>query len=96
MLFKAFCGTAVFLGTIAWLGYSLVATEPCERMDRLALPIRLTMDATRFIASNLFAGPEHTELRLSLLELSIKVDSGAQTYASAVLYGPSLTCKNFL
>jgi len=25
--------------------------------------------------------------RLSLLELSIKVDSGAQTYASAVLYG---------
>lgn len=80
-----------FLGVlfIGWILYTVAPEEPCERVSRGALPVRVVFDFVRWAGKNYLS----TDSRLDLLSWSLDADASTQSFIARLFYGPALKCK---
>lgn len=85
---KSMLGTIFVATTVFYLLYTLVATEPCERVYRSASPVRVAMQVFRL-------GVEHWASKSQQSDFfiwSLKADIATQEFLAHQFYGENLTC----
>jgi len=85
-LFSSFLAVLIF----GWVFYTISPEEPCERVDRGAIPVRILFDGLRWAGKNYLS----TDARFDLLTWSLQADQSVQGFISHLFYGPSLQCNS--
>lgn len=83
-LFGSFFAVLLF----GWILYTIAPEEPCERVDRGALPVRVIFDGVRWAGKNYLS----TDARIDLLSWSLTADEYTKQFISRLFYGPELKC----
>lgn len=84
-LFSSFFAVLLF----GWILYTVSPEEPCERVERGALPVRVVFDGVRWAGKNYLS----TDARIDLLLWSMSADQSVQSFISRLFYGASLRCN---
>lgn len=84
-LFSSFFAVLMF----GWILYTVSPEEPCERVERGALPVRVVFDGVRWAGKNYLS----TDARIDLLLWSLSADQSVQSFISRLFYGASLSCN---
>lgn len=74
---------AIAFGVIGWLGYTLAAPQPCERIARSAAPVRGALTIVRMVSQNWIS----QEARIDLISDSIWIDEQLQKAVGTTFYG---------
>lgn len=81
---------AIAFGVIGWLGYTLAAPQPCERIVRAAAPVRGAMTIVREVSRNWVSD----ETRIDLISASIWADEQTRSIVGTTFYNsPKCTPK---
>ncbi|WP_049820963.1 hypothetical protein [Methylibium petroleiphilum] len=84
---QAIGGAAAVIG-IAWMLFVFSSPNPCDRIERGAAPVRITMDTARWAAKNWLS----TEARIDMIRWSINADQATQRFIQHQFYGSEGRC----
>lgn len=85
-IFSAVMALAVFV----WLGWVLLATQPCDRVNRAIMPVGLLFDAVTVASENWITNDSKGSLIISKYQAIAYAQKGVQR----TLYG-DLQCSKF-